>query len=153
MARTARRVVAAALALVLVTACDPAGGAAAPLVLLTSDGYTVKSPCGEKISKVEVVKVTRSGPSETYWAAESHGEGAVPELVLFIRTPGFSVTPIKGAMETGVDYVVLINDGQIGTDISPGMMRVGRGAWQSDTFALSDLAKEQAKVRNLRCPG
>ena len=99
-----------------------------------------------------MVKLTGAGSSETYWAAEAHSESAVQELTLFANTPGFSITPVKGAMVTGAEYLVLINDGEGGTFISPGTLRLGRGAWRSDTFDLADLATEQAKVRDRLCP-
>jgi hypothetical protein len=108
-------------------------------------GYLVKSPCGELITKVEVLKVVKPGSWEPYWTAQAHAEVATDELALFTNTPGYSITPVKGAMEAGVEYLVIINDEGGGTDIEVGRLRPGRGAWLSDTFDISDIGQGAAE--------
>jgi hypothetical protein len=150
MARTARRVIATALVLVLVTACDPGMSGPAPFVLAYPTGYKVTSACGEGITKVTVSRVNDQGGGETYWIAEAHPEDASNEVTLFALNPGYSVTQVAGAMKPGADYDVQVNGGS-GTSIVVGQLRSGQGAWLSDTFDLTDLAAEQAKAKDQVC--
>lgn len=150
MSTKAVRTAIAAVALLLLSACDPAMSGPAPFVLAYPTGYKVSSPCGERITHVTVSRVDDQGGGESYWVAEAHAEDASSEVTLFALNRGYSVTQVTGAMKPGAEYAVQINGGS-GTSILVGQLRTGQGAWATETFDLADLGAEEAKAKDRVC--
>lgn len=151
MPKVALRVISIGLALLLMSGCGPA--IHGPYVLADAKGYRAKSPCGELITKVEVLRILEPGSFETYWVAQAHVESASDELTLFSPNAGYSSTPVTSTLLPGAQYDVIINDAEAGTSLIPRELSSGRGAWLSDNFDLANMAKEQKKVTSLLCHG
>ena len=128
------------------TGCGPTIHAS--FVLADSSGYRVKSPCGEGITSVKVLKGVSASEVAIYWSAEAHEESAADEIMLFKENPGYTSTHVASPLEQAGEYFVEVN-GVRGTSFVPSELRPGKGAWLIDTFDSSDLPKEQKKVDSL----